>query len=116
VLVDGCRSDEDDARVVCNDLWVRDYLLDVGSVLVQRYVLLIGTFWQRGIVRSEEDDLLIDKSRARPKEHSTYQKPDLGLLRRGDYGRKHLQRVASVVSTDIALDIHAYSSRGSTHT
>jgi hypothetical protein len=116
MLVDWCWSDEDNARIVRYDLWMRDYLLDVGLVLVQWYVLLVGTFWQRGIIGAEEDDLLIDVSSVYLEEHYTYQESDLGLLRGWDYGRKDLQRVASIVSTDIALDIHAYSSRDGMHT
>jgi hypothetical protein len=44
MLIDRCWSDENDSRIVRYDLWVRDYLLDIGLVLVQWYVLLVGAF------------------------------------------------------------------------
>jgi hypothetical protein len=57
MLVDWWWGDQQDARVVGDDLWVSDYLFNVGTEFSQRYVLLIRSIWQRSIVGSKENNL-----------------------------------------------------------
>ena len=65
MFVNRWRSDQDDARIVGNDPGMLDNLLQVGLVLIQRDVLLIGSTWKGGIIGAEEDglDLLIKANR-----------------------------------------------------
>jgi len=57
MLVDRRRGDQNDARIVSYDLWVSGDLLQVGLVLLQRNMLLVGSIWEGSIVGAEENGL-----------------------------------------------------------
>lgn len=58
MLVDRRRGDQYYACVMGYDLRVTNDLLQVGCVLVQRNMLLVGSARKRGIVGTKEDCLL----------------------------------------------------------
>jgi hypothetical protein len=58
MLIDRRRGDQDDTRVVSYDLGVSDDFFQVGLVLLQWDVLLVGSIWEGSIVGAEENGLL----------------------------------------------------------
>lgn len=57
MLVDRRRGDQNDARVVSRDLWVGNDFFQIGLVLLQRNMLLVGSAWERSIIGAKENGL-----------------------------------------------------------
>ena len=59
MLIDRWGRHQDDAGIVCSDLWVGDYLLQVCFVLFKRNVLVVLGFGEGSIIGAKENELAV---------------------------------------------------------
>lgn len=98
MLVDRRRSDQDYARVMGHDLRMGDDLFQVGFVLVQRNVLLVGSTRKRGVVGAKKDGLRLSVRNRLSSVNPSYQKANLGLLRVRNNTGQYAECLASIVT------------------